>query len=144
MQSAYYRFAQLWQGSVGKQISGFTLMGTTVVALGLSARKRFRWLRFGNFGFWRVAHSVLGAVTIVGLALHTGLSTGSNLNLWLFICFLGLNLSGALTALAVADTERFSGPVGRRLRRMATWGHIYFFIPYPVLLAFHIFKFYRY
>jgi nitrite reductase (NADH) large subunit len=110
----------------------------------LSARKRFRWLRFGNYGFWRVAHSWLGGLTLLGVLMHTGLNFGENLNRWLLICFLGLNLAGGLAAIAVAAEQRFSSSLGGRLRALSTKAHIIFFIPYPVLLGFHIAKVYIY
>ncbi|HAV14164.1 MAG TPA: nitrite reductase, partial [Opitutae bacterium] len=99
---------------------------------------------FGNYGFWRAAHSWLGVTTLLGIFFHTGLNFGENLNFWLLICFLGLNLAGGLAAIAVAAEKRFSGPVGARLRGVATKAHIVFFLPYPVLLGFHIAKVYLY
>ena len=144
VQGAYYKFTQLWQDSLIKQITGYTIAGLSLFALFLSARKRFRWLSFGNYGFWRAAHSWLGALTLIGVFLHTGLSFGDNLNLWLLICFLGLNLAGGLAAIAVATEKRFAGPLGGRLRALSTKAHIIFFMPYPILLGFHIAKVYLY
>ncbi len=144
VQGWYYDFTQIWQDSLTKQITGYCIAGLSLLALLLSARKRFRWLRFGNFGFWRAAHSWLGVMTLGGILFHTGLSFGENLNQWLLVCFLGLNLAGALAAIAVATEQRFSGPLGARLRNLSTKAHIIFFLPYPVLLGFHIAKVYLY
>ncbi|MEM8868605.1 MAG: hypothetical protein AAGC73_10090, partial [Verrucomicrobiota bacterium] len=83
-------------------------------------------------------------LTLGGILFHTGLNFGENLNLWLLICFLGLNLAGGLTAVAVAAEKRSSGPLGARLRAIATKAHIVFFMPYPVLVGFHIAKVYLY
>ncbi|MEO0508915.1 MAG: FAD-dependent oxidoreductase [Verrucomicrobiota bacterium] len=142
VQSAYYRFSTIWQETVTKQITGYTIAGLSAIALLLSARKRFKWLNFGNFGFWRAAHSWLGLATLGGIFMHTGLNFGENLNLWLLICFLGMNLAGGLAALALATEKKLSGPLGRKLRDYATKLHIIFFLPYPILLGFHIAKVY--
>lgn len=144
VQTSYYEFTQIWQDSITKQITGYTLAGISVVALLLSVRKRIKFISFGNYGFWRAAHSWLGVSTIVVLFFHTGLHLGENLNLWLLMCFLGLNLAGAMAAIAVATEKRFSGFWGMRLRRWALSSHLVFFIPYPVLLGFHIAKVYLY
>lgn len=144
VQGAYYQFTQLWQDSLTKQITGYTMAGLSLIAILLSARKRLRWLNLGNYGFWRAVHSWLGATTLVAILFHTGLSFGENLNMWLLICFLGLNLAGGLAAIAVATEKRFAGPLGGRIRALSVRAHIIFFIPYPVLLGFHIAKVYLY
>lgn len=144
VQSGYYEFTQIWTESLTKQITGYTIAGISILALLLSARKRIKFLSFGNYGFWRAVHSWFGVITMVGIFMHTGLNFGENLNLWLLICFLGLNLAGALAAVSVAAEKRFSGRVGARLRGIATKAHIVFFMPYPVLLGFHIAKVYIY
>lgn len=81
---------------------------------------------------------------MVGVALHTGVNIGDNLNRWLLICFLGMNLLGGLAAISVATEKRFNGPRAGRLRRFLAQAHILFFAPYPVLLGFHIAKVYLY
>lgn len=144
VQDSYYKFTLIWQDSLTKQITGFTMAGLSLIAILLSARKRLKWLNFGNYGFWRAVHSWLGMLTIFAIFFHTGLNFGENLNLWLLLCFLGLNLAGGLAAIAVATEKRFSGGVGTRVRGILTKAHIIFFIPYPVLLGFHIAKVYIY
>ena len=144
VQTAYYSFSQIWQNSLLKQITGYTIAGLSVLALLLSARKRLGWLDWGNYGLWRAAHSCLGLATIAGLFFHTGLNFGEHLNRWLLLCFLGLNLAGGLAALAVVTEKRFSARMGLRLRRLSARAHLLFFIPYPVLLGFHIAKVYIY
>ena len=81
---------------------------------------------------------------MVGIVLHTGLQFGENLNLWLLLCFLGLNLAGSLAALAVVAEKRVDGMLGMKLRGISTKLHLLFFAPYPVLLGFHIAKVYLY
>lgn len=144
VQTVYYEFTRLWQDSLTKQITGYSIAGLSLLAILLSARKRFRWLNLGNYGYWRALHSWLGVTTLLGVFLHTGLNFGENLNLWLLICFLGLNLAGGLAAIAVAAERRIGAPAGGRIRALATKAHIIFFLPYPVLLGFHIAKVYLY
>lgn len=144
VQTKYYQLSQLWQDSAYKQISGYTMAGLSLIAILLSARKRIRVLRFGNFGWWRAIHSLLGTLCLVALIAHTGLDFGENLNLWLMTCFVGLNLVGAVAGLSIAMEDRFSGPWSRRIRSLVTKAHILFFWPYPVLLGFHIYKAYAY
>ncbi|WP_309398104.1 FAD-dependent oxidoreductase [Cerasicoccus maritimus] len=144
VQGSYYQLTQIWTDSLTKQITGYSLAGVSAIALLLSARKRIKFLSFGNYGFWRAAHSWLGVTTIAILFFHTGMHLGENLNLWLMICFLGLNLAGALAAIAVAAEKRIDGYLGMRMRRWALKSHLLFFAPYPILLGFHIAKVYIY
>ena len=138
------KFDVLWLDGFWKQVSGFTLLGVTGVALLLSLRKRIKRLAFGEYGFWRVAHGVLGVLTVVLLVVHTGLSFGDNLNGWLMSCFTAIALFGAVAGGATA-MESGSGSLALgRWRRWSTWTHILLFWPLPVLLGFHILKSYYY
>ncbi len=144
VQTSYFKLSQLWHDSLSKQISGFTMAGLSLFAILLSARKRIRFLRMGNYGWWRSIHGILGTLCLVALIAHTGLDFGKNLNLWLMSCFVGLNLVGALAGLSIAMEDRFNGPWSRRIRSLVTKAHILFFWPYPILLGFHIYKAYAY
>ncbi|MDQ8203704.1 FAD-dependent oxidoreductase [Pelagicoccus sp. SDUM812003] len=144
VQDAYYQFCKLWTEELYKQISGYTMAGASLLALGLSARKRVTFARFGNFGWWRATHAILGSICLLALLAHTGLSFGNNLNLWLMSVFVSLNLVGALAGLTVAMEDRFTSPLARRIRSFVTRMHIVFFWPYPALLGFHIYKVYAY
>ncbi|WP_309028731.1 FAD-dependent oxidoreductase [Pelagicoccus enzymogenes] len=144
VQTLYFKISKLWHESLYKQVSGYSMAGLSLLALLLSARKRVRFLRQGNYGWWRAAHAILGTLCLAALVAHTGLDFGKNLNLWLMSCFVGLNLVGALAGLSIAMEDRFSGPWSRRIRSLVTKAHILFFWPYPVLLGFHIYKAYAY
>lgn len=144
VQNSYYEISQIWQDSTYKQVSGYSMAGLSLIAILLSARKRIRALRFGNFGWWRAIHGILGTLCLLALVAHTGLDFGENLNLWLMTCFVGLNLVGALAGLSIAMEDRFEGLWSRRIRSLVTKAHILFFWPYPVLLGFHIYKAYAY
>ena len=125
-----------------KQVAGVTLIvGLAVVALSLSLRKRIPRFRLGSVGLWRVVHSGLGLLTLVGLIVHTGMRPGSNLNLALSTTFLGLAVLGALAGVLTSLESRVSGSGAMLLRQWRprlTLLHILLFWPLPVLLGFHI------
>ena len=136
-----YQLDLLWQSSFWKQVTGFTLLAVTGLALLLSLRKRIAKFNFLNFGWWRAAHGMLGLATIFGVIVHTGMRLGANLNLCLMICFLTLNLAGGLTGMLAALESRATGSRQRMLKRWRprlTMLHILFFWPFPILVAFHI------
>ncbi len=131
----------LWRDSFWKQVSGFTVLGLSVVLSALSLRKRIRRFTLGAFPVWRVMHAVLGALTLVALAVHSGGRLGSNLNFTLMACFLGVVVLGA-TAGGIVALEHRLGSGAARLRRSWLWAHILMTWPIPVLLAFHVLKTY--
>lgn len=142
VQGAYYKLTKIWQDRLPKQVTGYTLLAISVLSIAISLRKRVKKLSVGNYGMWRAVHGVLGGLTLLFLFFHTGFHGGHNLNLWLFLCFVGLNTAGALTAITIVQNK--SSLFGRRLRSWAIRSHILFFWPYPVLLGFHIAKTYQY
>lgn len=138
-----WQWDALWRESFWKQISGFTVLGLTVLLLTMTLRKRVRRLKLGDFEIWRIAHVVLGALTLAGLAVHTGGRLGSNLNLMLMSSFLVAVVVGAVAAGMIA-LEHKLGAGALRLRRGWLWTHILITWPMPVLLGFHVFKSYYY
>lgn len=132
----------LWLDGFYKQVSGFTLLGLSALGLLISMRKRIRKLSLIDYGYWRVAHSVLGGLALVTLLLHTGLSFGDNLNFLLMSCFVGLAIVGAVSGMVTAMESGSGKVVLGRWRRCSTWTHIALFWPLPVLLGFHIAKTY--
>jgi nitrite reductase (NADH) large subunit len=131
----------VWRDAAWKQATGYTLVALSLAGLLLSARKRWKRFSRGDYGLWRMAHGVLGLLTLVGLIVHTGLHLGSNLNFALASTFLGLNFVGAMTGLVAALESRTSGAPAVALRR---WRpriarlHILLLWPLPALLVFHI------
>lgn len=136
------RWDLLWRDGVIKQITGFTILGTAILGLMLSLRKRIPWLSFGTFSSWRLVHTLLGVVALLALMLHTGLRFGSNLNAWLMANFLFLTLLGTVAGIVTAFEHRISAGTGKALRAQVTWLHILLVWPLPVLLGFHIAKTY--
>jgi len=131
----------LWRESFWKQVSGFTVLGLTAVLATVSFRKRIRRFTLGDFPVWRVFHALLGAATLVGLAVHTGGRLGSNLNFMLMAAFLGVVALGAAAGGVIALEHRLGAGVAR-LRRSWLWSHILLAWPIPVLLALHVYKSY--
>jgi nitrite reductase (NADH) large subunit len=132
---------ELWREEHYKQISGFTLMGLSVIALAMSLRKRIKVFSAGSFSMWRIVHGLVGALMLVALLTHTGARLGHNLDLALTGSFLALIVIGGGAAVAIAFQHRMSAAAAV-LRRRAIWTHILLFWPVPVLLAFHVLKAY--
>ncbi|MCI0535485.1 MAG: FAD-dependent oxidoreductase [Verrucomicrobiales bacterium] len=127
----------LWRDGFMKRVTGFTLLGVTLISLLLSARKRVKRFNFGEFGLWRALHAGLGALTLVVLVTHTGFRLGHNLNFVLMANFLALALAGALTGGVTALERQLSPRNARRWRACWTGLHILLFWPFPVLVLFH-------
>lgn len=139
-----WHISELWRDGFNKQVSGFTLLGLSIVAILLSLRKRVKKISLGDFGYWRLLHAVLGVATLLTLLLHTGMRMGDNANFLLALCFVSLALVGAVSGIATAyEAHHPSLRIGR-WRRCSTWTHIFLFWPLPVLLGFHILKSYYY
>lgn len=138
----------LWTDGYYKQVSGFTLLGLSVIAAILSLRKNIKFLSFGAYSGWRAFHIIIGLLAAFILFLHTGFHLGENLNFWLMLSFIALGLTGALTGLLKAGEHRLLEK-GMRLNNEAPakitfWLHIITFWPLPVLLALHILTVYYY
>jgi nitrite reductase (NADH) large subunit len=136
-----WQWDELWRESSGKQASGFTVLGLAAVLTLLSLRKRVRRFTLGDFPVWRILHAVLGALTLAGLAVHTGGRLGANLNFALMFTFLCVIALGAVAGGVIALEHRL-GAGAARLRRTWLWTHILVAWPIPLLLAFHVFKTY--
>jgi nitrite reductase (NADH) large subunit len=139
---AGFRLDVLWRDSLYKQISGFSVLGLSVLGLVLSLRKRVTRIRWGGFDFWRVAHVVLGLLALSALYVHTGGRLGYQLDGALMLAFTGLVLVGGVGAAVIAFEHRLAPRVVRRWREQSVWLHILLFWPVPVLLGFHVLKSY--
>ena len=145
--SLAYRMDRFWSDPLPKQVTGYSLLGVSLLGLLISLRKRLPRFRIGAFATWRVFHACFGIVALVALFSHTGFRFGENLNAWLMAVFVGLNLLGAVAGVA-AGLETRGGPqaaaLARRLRPGLTVAHYVFFWPLPVLVAFHVAAAYLY
>lgn len=133
----------LWRDSLFKQISGFSLLGISILISLISLRKRLnsivnKW----DFAWWRVFHVVVAVMAIAVLLIHTGFRFGDHLNFYLMSIFSGLIFVGALAGTVIAMDHKFTRKVARRLRTVTVWLHIILLWPMPVLLGFHVVKTY--
>lgn len=134
----------LWRDSLLKQISGFTLLGMSVLLAFVSLRKRVSSFTWGSFDGWRLVHVLVGVVTLLVLVAHTGLRMGNNINFYLMFVFSGLVLAGAIAGFATGMQHVLPLSVARGVRSMSVWTHILLLWPLPALLGFHILKTYWY
>ena len=141
---ASLRFDELWRNSLYKQISGFTLLGLSVVLAVVSLRKRVRRLTWGSFDGWRAVHVLSGVLTLAVLVAHTGFRTGENLNFFLMMVFSGLLLAGAAASAVVGLQHVMPLSLARRTREVSIWAHVLLLWPLPALLGFHVLKTYWY
>ncbi len=133
----------LWKDSLFKQVSGFSLLGLSVVISVISIRKRFRnLLSLWDYAYWRAAHVILGVLAISLLLAHTGFRLGDNINLYLMIIFTSLILVGSIAGAAIGFEHKLPGRVAKQIRSYAVWSHILLLWPLPALLGFHILKTY--
>lgn len=121
-------FDFLWRDGTWKQISGFTVLGLTAIALLMSLRKCVRAFSLGNFAGWRIAHLALGIGALIALFVHTGGRLGSYLDAALMSCFVALALVGSAASGALSLQHRIAGDA-TRLRSRLTWIHILLFWP---------------
>jgi nitrite reductase (NADH) large subunit len=127
----------VWRESVYKQLSGYSLLGLTMLALIMSLRKRMRAFTLGRFSYWRSLHVAVGALAPIALLVHTGGRVGSNLNLLLLSTFVALIALGSATALVMTAEHQVP-----RVRSRWYWLHLLLFWPVPVLLGVHVLKTY--
>ncbi|MEM6692348.1 MAG: FAD-dependent oxidoreductase [Planctomycetota bacterium] len=145
VQSAWRNVDILWRSDLARQISGFTLVGITVISMTFSLRKRTGWKRMGSYTFWRAVHGILGTLTLIGMMVHTGLKLGANLNLVLGICFLAAGLFGGAVGVVSSLESRATGDwamAARRWRPRLAKLHLWVTWPLPALVAAHIVSFY--
>ena len=139
--SQAYKVTTFLNQFVMKQVTGYTMLGLTLLALLLSFRKRLKFINFGKFRHWRLLHAIFALISLIVLVFHTGFSAGSNLNFYLFSTFLAINFLGLFTAM-VASFEFYGlnrvSSFCRKWRSKITFLHILTFWPFPLLIIFHI------
>ncbi|MFG0255702.1 MAG: FAD-dependent oxidoreductase [Rhodopirellula sp. JB053] len=147
VQDSWREIDAFWRDGFIKQVTGFSLLFVMLLALTFSLRKRVKFVRFGDYGWWRAAHATIGTAMVLGLIVHTGIRMGSNLNFALSSTFLALSFVGGLAGLASSLETKLTGDSAmfvRAWRPKLTWLHIALFVPLPALLAGHILSVYWY
>ncbi len=131
-------FEAIWNDKFYKQVTGFSLLGLSVIGLLMSLRKRLKYDWLGDFAYWRILHIALGVLCALTLIFHTGLHLGENLNRILILDFLGIILLGSLAGLVISLSHRFKPTQAMSIRKFWSWVHIVFTWPLPALLGIHI------
>jgi len=135
----------LWRSGLLKQITGFTILASIVLASVISIRKRTsRLASLCRFDSWRIAHLAFSVIALLALFLHSGFRLGSGLNFVLMSNFLALSVLGILTTLAISLGHKFSPAISLYVRKHSLSWHIHLLWPIPVLLGWHVFKGYWY
>lgn len=137
-----WQWDAIWRDTTYKQISGFSLLGLSLVALLLSLRKRVTKFTFSSFPVWRIIHVAVGFAAVVGLAIHSGYRLGEGINFYLAVSFLAILIAGAASSVVVALEHRMDASLSRKIKNKLVWLHILAFWPLPALLAVHVFKSY--
>ena len=134
-----FKYDQLWRDSLFKQITGFSLLFLTTIALLISARKRLEKLNLGKFSTWRTFHTFLAIAFVALLISHTGARLGDQLNYYLMINFLCILALGGFTGIVVAIQNKYLlNRSLKKIKSLMAGAHIYVLWPLPVLLGFHI------
>ena len=125
-----------------RQWTGFTLLALMAIAMVISARKRLKRFRIGDFNSWRLLHVVVGLSMVGMLSVHTGLQMGQGINRLLLIAVLVLIVSGAIVGAVTALESFIGGMRARKLRSVSFWLHLLGFWPLPALLGMHVLSVY--
>jgi nitrite reductase (NADH) large subunit len=141
-------FEKIWNDHFYKQVTGFTLLGLSVLGLFMSMKKRVvkvsNWKWTGAYNIWRLVHVILGGLCAGVLILHTGMHLGENINFYLMVDFLAIILLGGLAAIIFGGSHHLSAKKAMKLRSFWRWTHVLVTWPLPILLAFHILSVYYY
>ncbi len=132
----------LWNDFFWQQITGYCVLSFSVLGLAISLRKRVSKINFSVYDNWKILHYCTGFLSLIILALHTGLAIGTNYNRILLLCFLGVVLMGGLSAILVFLEKFFPAALCRHIKRYFIYGHIIMACFLPVLLGIHIFSAY--
>ncbi len=132
----------IWNDKFWKQVTGFSLLGMSVLGLLMSLRKRIKnrklTRKMGEFAYWRLLHVMLGVFCATTLILHTGLHLGENLNQMLMINFLLVLLLGSMAGAVISLSHKLDASASQKLRKFWTWTHIFVTWPLPILIGTHI------
>lgn len=133
-----WQLEKLWFDNTWKQISGYSLLILSLLAGGISVRKRWKKLNVGHLDDWRHIHSLIGVIALLALMIHTGMRLGHNLNLALMLVFLAATLTGSLVGVFMARNHHWTDLKLRKHR--AWWSRVHYTLLWmlPALLSYHI------
>lgn len=125
-----------------KQITGYGSLAAALLSMLLSLRSRVSWFRFGSYAGFRLLHVGLGTLALAGIVAHTGLRLGANLDRALMISFVSLALFGGMLSVLTGLEDRVDPAWSGRMRTALRFLHLSLVWPLPVLVLFHVLKFY--
>lgn len=132
-----FAYHATWTDGFWKQVTGFSLLGLTLLSLVVSLRKRMPSFP-GSTAFWRVWHVVVGCLLLGILFLHTGAHLGENLNQWLMLDFLLAACLGTVAAIVTARAQKRATAGRQKWRQYGYWLHMLVVWPLPALIAAHV------
>lgn len=143
VQDPNYGWQVIWRDSFWKQVTGYSSLALMSFSLLFILRKRWHRFQWGNFQMWRVSHILFVILIYAALFAHTGWRMGHNINMALMLNFLltsatGLGIGWSVYQESKADSK------ARKWFKSLYWVHMVSFWPLPILLFFHILKFYVY
>ncbi len=144
VQTELFKLEAYWKETEWKQISGFSLLGTILVSLFMSLRKRLQWFKKFKFQILRAIHALLALIAIAVFALHSGLRFGTGLNMFLNVLFVLSCVAGAFSGLSVAFESYKTSPFSKSLKGSVVLVHILGTWMFPAMLVFHILTSYYY
>lgn len=126
----------IWRNDLYMQASGYVAMAFGALLAVLGIRKRARKLGgAGNIATWRMAHAILGLLSIIGLLAHTGGHLGAGLVWLLSVSWLAACLMGAVYAMLYAWQHKHPT---FRFANFMTPLHVAAISPLPLLMVAHI------
>ncbi|WP_390591045.1 FAD-dependent oxidoreductase [Simiduia litorea] len=133
-----WQLEKLWFDNFWKQVSGYSLLLLSLLAAGISIRKRWKKLNVGHLDDWRYVHSIIGVIALVMLMIHTGMRLGHNMNFVLMVVFLAATLTGSLVGVFMARNHHWTDLKLREHR--AWWSRVHYTLLWmlPALLSYHI------
>jgi len=132
----------LWRDKTIKQVTGYSILGFTLLGLVFSFIKRLGKNKASGLPGWRLNHVAVGLLVIVILAMHTGFRFGENINFYLMVNFVGLLIIGSLAGILMAKLHLLDAVQAIKIKNGMLLVHILLVWPLPVLLAFHILQTY--
>jgi len=132
----------LWVSKLLKQVTGFSLLALFSSSLLFALRKRTKWLAFGSFEAWKLAHAFVGVACLLGAFLHTGFRLGQGLDRALILVFLGSTFLGGASGGWSLLLPNLPPQWQQTVRTYLVRSHVYLLWPLPVLVLFHLLKVY--
>lgn len=132
----------LWRDKLIKQITGYSILGLSVLGGILTLRKRIKRISWFDFSIWRLVHITSGVLIVAGLIAHSGFRFGQNINFYLMLDFVALLVLGGIAGAVMAMQYKLDVVRAASIKKFLLWCHILLLWPLPVLLGFHIIQTY--